>query len=107
MHILKFFFLALANVNREFVRPTEDQISNVISVIRRVYPQIENQFCELAIEHRFYDEHIRPTTQEEGITSEKQLKHLIQLGSIIGKGSCLKNTVFRSFTHLQSFTGRL
>lgn len=70
------------NVNRDFKRPTDKEILDVISVIRRIYPKIENEIRELTQQDIFYNEVICNTTD---ITNEKRTGHLLQLASIIGK----------------------
>jgi hypothetical protein len=63
---------------REFLRPTEEQISNVIELIRRIYPQIEHEFLELGTQ-RFYSGQMA----DVDISNQERRKHLIQAGAII------------------------
>lgn len=74
-------FLAVSNINRDFQRPTEQEISDVVAVIRQTYPQITDQIHELTNHQRFYDTHIAESEKK----SQKQVKHLTQMASIIGK----------------------
>lgn len=75
-------YYSVENIDRDFKRPSDEEVFDTIGVIRRIYPQIENEIRELTQRNKFYSEEIGKATD---IKSEKKIGHLIQLGSIIGK----------------------
>ncbi|KAI6190596.1 TRNA:m(4)X modification enzyme TRM13 [Aphelenchoides bicaudatus] len=76
-YIRKNFNLPKKEIDQQFLRPSEEAISAVIPLIKRVYPQIEPQFIELGYRKTF------DKIMQTEATNEKKIGHLLQLSSII------------------------